>query len=614
VPVIRGGWLIQCIDSVLQQSSPNWTLSLLWDQGDPLSAELLDQLIACRHPRIRVYRAESRLGIARARQYLTERSQGGLILPLDDDDVLETDAVSRFLCTAVERPWAGIVRARRRFIDDKGEPVLMNDWFPFERRRYFDGATVDVSNHSHPYAIRRSVLEAAGGWLGQPDFQYAGEDCECFLRVEEHADVELLDEVLYQYRLHGDRTSLRVDDADVHQLWARMADHAIERRQLDVVRTNDRPPFHYDRVRRSVRAEDVEFVIPFFETNEQEIEYAAARPAAFSELFDLQVDSYWRQNFDPPLPSFDHIEIALGAYGPVRGRLCAAFYAKSDDPIPILEVAHDLEYTRPVEFDFVRLGTGDGAAPAAGFSRCELRFTAEGASLKGIFLLIHEQDGDHRAMLRLFRSEPGFSKSRLRLCLAGLEAAGVPDDAIHIVECRQSSAANRNEGFRRTTSSWVCFLDDDAEISEGTLSGMLQAAKAHDAKLCGPKLLTPRGRVYSGIPFADPLTMEMRLSGMGAADDGSFDVTEEVPWLPSTVLMVHRSVMLATGGFDESYLGSQHEDVDFSLRARARGFKCLYVGAAAATHHNLLRNGQLARNMEYLKMRWSQRQDLFQWP
>jgi GT2 family glycosyltransferase len=180
------------------------------------------------------------------------------------------------------------------------------------------------------------------------------------------------------------------------------------------------------------------------------------------------------------------------------------------------------------------------------------------------------------------------------------------------MEKRQSSAANRNEAFRQCSKPWICFMDDDAALgSTATLQQLLDVMVETGASLAGPKLLTPAGHIYSGVPCADPLSLELRVAGLGEQDRGQHDVVALVPWLPSTVLMMHRSVMLATGGFDQRYGGSQHEDADFSLRARARGFQCCYHGLAAATHFNNLRNGQFARNGAYFNARWQNRPDLF---
>jgi GT2 family glycosyltransferase len=616
VPVIRGGWLMQCIDSVLQQRSRNWLLSLLWDQGDELAARILARVEAAAHPRIRVHRAAERLGIARARQFLTERARGELVLPLDDDDVLLPDAVGRFLETAAERPWAGIIRARRVFIDDHGQPVLMKDWFEFAPRQYDRGATLDVTNHSQPYAIRRSRLLAVGGWTGFPDYEYLGEDCSSFMHVEEGSDIALLDEELYAYRLHGQRTSLRYDTTDADELWRRIADAATTRRHLLVQRVNDRPPFVYRASAwPAATVADIDFVIPFVENGEREIEYAAARPMPRTEIARLGPDTHFVQRFEPALRDFCRVELALTSSGPVAGVLEVALFTRYRSFSPARELRQRLDFSQGFEFDVVSLAAAEGANEDAAFERLEVSFTPGPLAGQGrLFLYVATGAGAPLAMLRLFRHEPGYARHCLDLCLASVRASGASDAAIHVIDKKQGSSANRNEAFRGTTRPWICFLDDDAELAAAsTLQLMLDRMRKWEAHLCGPKLLTPSGRLYSGLPYMDPITQDARVAGMGDPDTGQHDVTTLAPWLPATVLLTHRSVMHATGGFDEDYLGSQHEDVDFALRARARGFSCLYAGEAAAIHRNSLRNGRFRRNMDYLKARWRDRPDLFTW-
>src|SRR5262249_6310084 len=43
-PVIKVGWLLPCIESVLNQTSTRWHFSLLWDKGDERSRRILETL------------------------------------------------------------------------------------------------------------------------------------------------------------------------------------------------------------------------------------------------------------------------------------------------------------------------------------------------------------------------------------------------------------------------------------------------------------------------------------------------------------------------------------------------------------------------------------------
>ena len=273
-PVFKGGWLQQCIDSVLNQTSEHWTFSLLWDGGDEQSRQILERLERVKHPRVRVHFGENR-GIARARRFLSEHSQGDYILPLDDDDVLPGHAVESFLAFAESRPWGGIVRAKRKFIDQSGRVVDMEPWFPFEPRHSQFGMVTDLFNHSQPYLIRRAAYQRTDGWEGFPDFMFAGEDCDIFLKVEEVAPVELLDQVLYYYRLHSGRASDTLTPKAAYEMWRRLADRTIARLGLPLRRTNDMPPFRYERLRRPAPTRDmVDFVVPLGESPE-----AGAGPA-----------------------------------------------------------------------------------------------------------------------------------------------------------------------------------------------------------------------------------------------------------------------------------------------------------------------------------------------
>lgn len=245
VPVFKGHRLQRCIDSVLYQSSKQWRLSLLWDGGDAESRRILTDLDRQKRPNVTVHFRENR-GIARARRFLTEHSRGEFILPLDDDDSLPFNAVERLLEVAAERPWAAVIRAQRKIMDEDGRILDTPPWFPFEPRHYQRGMVTDITNHAQPYLIRRSAYERTTGWEGFEDFRFAGEDCDLYLKLEEAGTIELVDEVLYYYRVHGKRASLVLTDQAAYEMWRRLADKTIARIGLPLRRVNDTPPFRYE--------------------------------------------------------------------------------------------------------------------------------------------------------------------------------------------------------------------------------------------------------------------------------------------------------------------------------------------------------------------------------
>lgn len=260
-PVFKGGWLRPCIHSVLYQSSPHWRFSLLWDGGDEESRRILEELDRRNHPNVEVYFGENR-GIAGARRFLTDHSDSEFVLPLDDDDVLPFYAVERFLSVVNDTPWSAVVRAQRKIIDEKGEVIDTPPWFPFEPRHYQHGMVTDLLNHTQPYLIRRSAYDRTTGWEGFEDFSFAGEDCDIYLKLEEVGTIELLDEVLYYYRVHSRRASLDLTDEAAYEMWRRLADKTIARIGLPLRRVNQIQPFQYQRRSRSEPTLDMlDFVI-----------------------------------------------------------------------------------------------------------------------------------------------------------------------------------------------------------------------------------------------------------------------------------------------------------------------------------------------------------------
>jgi len=277
IPVFKGGWIIPAVESVLYQTSAAWTLSLRWDEGDELSRRALEAMHALRHPRILVHFGEN-LGIARTRRFLTEHSTGDYILPLDDDDMLAPEAIETFLAFTRERPWSGIVRARRDFIDGLGNRVQADPWFAFEPRHYQHGMVQDVANHCQPMLISRAAYARTAGWEGFEEFRFAGEDCDIFIKIEEVAPIELLDSILYYYRLSDRRTSLVITDTAAYEMWRRLADRSIARIGLPLTRTNDRPPFTYQRQPRTQPSRDaVDFVV--FHVESADVENLTGSPA-----------------------------------------------------------------------------------------------------------------------------------------------------------------------------------------------------------------------------------------------------------------------------------------------------------------------------------------------
>jgi len=245
VPVFKHKYLEETIQSVLGQSFQDWHLYLLSD-GASMKAQKVIRKWAD-HPKISVRFGEN-IGIGPSRGKLTAWSESEYILPLDDDDILFSDCIAEMTACMDKHKEAGLVRARRKFIDKKGKVLDEPCWFPFEERKLYCGMTCDLYNHSQPTLIRRSAYDKTEGWFGFQQYGGAGEDCDIFLKIEEVADIILLDRILYGYRLHRKRFSRELGSKSAYDMWRMLADVTIERRRLPLRRINDKPPFEYEQI------------------------------------------------------------------------------------------------------------------------------------------------------------------------------------------------------------------------------------------------------------------------------------------------------------------------------------------------------------------------------
>ncbi|MFC1849290.1 glycosyltransferase [candidate division CSSED10-310 bacterium] len=644
IPVIKGGWLTRCLESVLGQTSADWRLSLLWDGGDELSRNILENIKRMEHPSITVYFHE-RLGIANARRFLSERSSGDFILPVDDDDILTRDAVDKLSAAAERMPWCGIIRARRGFIDEQGNILDMQDWFPFEPRHYYCGMTSDLFNHSHPYIIRRCLYERTSGWEGFPEYLYAGEDCDIFTKLEEYADIGLLDEILYYYRINPQRTSKTIGNQAAEDMWRRIADKTIKRRGLPLKRINDGQPFRFERVTTKVFSkEEIDVVIPFWDAHEEEIPYDFNRPSVstFGDMYALGgPKKVYRQVFYSPIPPIDRLEIVCSSDGPVSGVLEVAFFSDKKSTSPMVTAQRELNDDHVV-FKFLSIPVPKPQSDTLTCSHLEITFFPDLKNAHLLMLHIWKKNiTDVNVMnlsalkttllnvwtkkmknppingsylwMRMFRHSPNYTRNRLECCLQSLNKAGISEASIYVIEKKQSCAANRNQGVHQSSKPLICFADDDVEIiNPNTFNILLEKLHSFKADMVGPKIITPLGLIFCADPYFNEEFMP-HPRGLGESDNSQYDYSSRVPWLPTTLMVLKREVILATGGFDEQYIGSQHEDVDFCLKARSRGFQICYVGGVAVKHYNCSRNSKHHENYDYFVKRWEKQRNLFDW-
>lgn len=175
--------------------------------------------------------------------------------------------------------------------------------------------------------------------------------------------------------------------------------------------------------------------------------------------------------------------------------------------------------------------------------------------------LLGQQGVDHEVIL----VDNGTTDGTTEL-LADL-AAQDPRLRVLRVESNRGPAPARNLGWKAARGSLVAFTDDDCQPTPRWLQALVDAAVDADI-VQGRTVPNPEQAHRAG-----PWTRSQRIEGW----TGHFETCN---------LLVRRSVLEATGGFDERFKIAMGEDTDLGLRAVAAGARTTYA-ADAVVHHEV---------------------------
>ncbi|MCU0292139.1 MAG: glycosyltransferase [Thermoanaerobaculaceae bacterium] len=150
-----------------------------------------------------------------------------------------------------------------------------------------------------------------------------------------------------------------------------------------------------------------------------------------------------------------------------------------------------------------------------------------------------------------------------------------------------------NAAARAAGGEFVLFLNDDTEIvTPDWLEELLGWCQQDGVTAVGPKLVHRDGRIQftrvvmgirrDGVPyFFDPFDM----FGVTFLHGFSSEVSAEVRAVSGGAMLVRKEDFLAHGGFEEETFAFSYQDVDWSLRAAARGGHFVYTPHAVIVHY-----------------------------
>jgi len=167
-----------------------------------------------------------------------------------------------------------------------------------------------------------------------------------------------------------------------------------------------------------------------------------------------------------------------------------------------------------------------------------------------------------------------------------------------VVEGKRSAAENQNIGINQVTSDWFVMMDDDVRVTAGWLDTLL-LYRNDDIGQIQPKTIFPDGSIFSAGVYRD----QPKNIGYKRRDKGQYDLVIERNCLNGCCSLYNRKI-LKECAFDENYLGSQCEDMDFSNQIMHAGFSLLYCGKATVVHYSLKREAKTSQNYKYYLQKW----------
>jgi N-acetylglucosaminyl-diphospho-decaprenol L-rhamnosyltransferase len=195
-----------------------------------------------------------------------------------------------------------------------------------------------------------------------------------------------------------------------------------------------------------------------------------------------------------------------------------------------------------------------------------------------------------------------------------LVAAEHPDVRLIRNRSNRGFAAAANQGIAATIAPYILLLNPDAEITAGTLSGLLKVARDHPGVgALGPLIREPDGRIYPSarkVPTAAeafghlflglfrPHNRWSRAYTMAGWDRRSERL---VDWVSGSCLLLNRSALDDVGVLDESYFFGV-EEVDLCTRMRNGGWDVLFTPELEVLHHGGVSRGRSRRiTLEHAK-------------
>lgn len=193
-------YLKECVESVMAQTYANWELVVVNASPNDKHVGAYLREASDKDARIRVVNLPKNKGIVGNTNEGVRASHGEYVAFLDQDDLIEPDALFEYACRINQNPEAGLI-----YCDEDSFTTNLDTVFSVRFKPNFNPDLLFAHNYIvHMLMVKRSVLDKVG--LSEPQMEGA-QDHDLSLKISEVAPVEHIARVLYHWRQHERSTN-----------------------------------------------------------------------------------------------------------------------------------------------------------------------------------------------------------------------------------------------------------------------------------------------------------------------------------------------------------------------------------------------------------------------
>ena len=163
------------------------------------------------------------------------------------------------------------------------------------------------------------------------------------------------------------------------------------------------------------------------------------------------------------------------------------------------------------------------------------------------------------------------------------------------LESNRGTTYPRNLGLKQAAGDYICVLDSDTELGEGSLEKVLMClATQRDVGILAPRLLLPDGSVQNSVKrfptMLDKLKKVPRIvtniktQNTDFYNDFPFKSERDVDTAISACWFIRKELWEKVGDLDEMIFYAP-EDLDYSIRVWKAGYRILYYPMFTVLHH-----------------------------